>query len=230
MKKTQPPAVPTPRAALRDDVQLAANRCPYCHERVEVDAADWTSCRTCQARHHEACCDEAGVCSSCGAGERLVADRGRGGALLGGVGALLSVVGVQVGAYVNPLHMLRYSGVFGLITVLLGAWLLVRSLRQVARRASERAFARTAAYALALLGLGLLGSVIGAFSVKSVIEASPVSPTPEQLAEGAAQMWATVQLAGVCALPSFALCALGSLRARARRGRPATPPQSAPGA
>ncbi|MDF1662358.1 MAG: hypothetical protein P1V97_11340 [Planctomycetota bacterium] len=49
----------------RDDVHLSANRCPYCHENVEISALDWVSCRSCQARHHKDCWSELGCCGSC---------------------------------------------------------------------------------------------------------------------------------------------------------------------
>lgn len=60
--------------APRDDVRVLANRCPYCHEAVRVDADRWVSCRDCQGRHHEDCWDEAAACSACGGAVRLIAD------------------------------------------------------------------------------------------------------------------------------------------------------------
>lgn len=50
----------------RDDVHVASNRCPFCHEHVEIETDEWVSCRSCQARHHEACWTESGACASCG--------------------------------------------------------------------------------------------------------------------------------------------------------------------
>lgn len=49
----------------RDDVHLSANRCPYCHENVQISALDWVACRSCQARHHKDCWSELGCCGSC---------------------------------------------------------------------------------------------------------------------------------------------------------------------
>lgn len=56
----------------RDDVRVLANRCPFCHEQVEVDGDHWVSCRSCQARHHGPCWAEAGRCAACGDERRLV--------------------------------------------------------------------------------------------------------------------------------------------------------------
>lgn len=58
----------------RDDVHLSANRCPYCHENVQISASDWVSCRSCQARHHQACWTELQRCGSCGE-ERFLSDQ-----------------------------------------------------------------------------------------------------------------------------------------------------------
>lgn len=44
---------------------LATNRCPFCHEDVRVKETNWVSCRSCQARHHQACWAESGQCASC---------------------------------------------------------------------------------------------------------------------------------------------------------------------
>ncbi|MEZ6189335.1 MAG: RING finger protein [Planctomycetota bacterium] len=65
------PAEP-PRDVARDDVAVAANRCPYCHTAVTAGDADGVACKGCLARHHQSCWDEAGRCSACGAEEALV--------------------------------------------------------------------------------------------------------------------------------------------------------------
>ena len=57
----------------RDDVVVAANRCPYCHSDVDAEADDGVACKGCLARHHKSCWDEAGVCSACGGTQALVA-------------------------------------------------------------------------------------------------------------------------------------------------------------
>lgn len=58
-----------PEAVADLDVVVAANRCPFC--RDDVAATESVACVTCLTRHHRECWDEAGVCSSCGGGERL---------------------------------------------------------------------------------------------------------------------------------------------------------------
>lgn len=65
--------------AARDDVKVDASplRCPYCHEGVDTSAPEWVACSGCLARHHGACWDERGSCSSCGGAKRLVADERR---------------------------------------------------------------------------------------------------------------------------------------------------------
>lgn len=52
-------------------VEASPVRCPFCHEGVRVEDADWVACAHCLARHHDACWGEAGRCGACGAGERL---------------------------------------------------------------------------------------------------------------------------------------------------------------
>ncbi|MEZ0228462.1 MAG: hypothetical protein ACAI25_07535 [Planctomycetota bacterium] len=70
----EPAAEAAPRADVpRTDVKVAASlvRCPYCHSDVAPDAAGWVACEKCLARHHTACWDEGGRCSTCGATARL---------------------------------------------------------------------------------------------------------------------------------------------------------------
>jgi hypothetical protein len=57
---------PDPRHVDRDDVRVATNRCPYCHDDVAVHHDDWVACWTCQARHHRACWQESARCGACG--------------------------------------------------------------------------------------------------------------------------------------------------------------------
>jgi len=61
------------RDVARDDVVVAANRCPYCHSDVDAEADDGVACKGCLARHHQSCWDEAGKCSACGGEQALVA-------------------------------------------------------------------------------------------------------------------------------------------------------------
>ena len=61
------PTLPAPALpAERSDVRVAANRCPFCHEDVQLETSEWVACRSCQARHHRDCWSEAGACGSCG--------------------------------------------------------------------------------------------------------------------------------------------------------------------
>ena len=57
----------------RDDVKIKSNRCPFCHEDIQIEGSDWVACRSCQGRHHQACWEELGGCGSCGE-KRFVAD------------------------------------------------------------------------------------------------------------------------------------------------------------
>lgn len=71
------PASPTRR---RDDVQVVAMRCPFCHEDVHPEAhavGACVACERCLARHHEACWDEARRCGACGGRRRLRRPRAR---------------------------------------------------------------------------------------------------------------------------------------------------------
>jgi hypothetical protein len=65
-------AVPV-RDAPAPEVTLAASRirCPYCHASVAADGDDWVACRSCLARHHQACWRESPRCASCGQGAYL---------------------------------------------------------------------------------------------------------------------------------------------------------------
>lgn len=51
-------------------VALCAHRCPYCHTSASA-TREAVACQRCLARHHGACWDEAGCCSSCGSAEPL---------------------------------------------------------------------------------------------------------------------------------------------------------------
>jgi hypothetical protein len=57
----------------RDDVKIKSNRCPFCHEDIQIEGSDWVACRSCQGRHHQACWEELGGCGSCRE-KRFVAD------------------------------------------------------------------------------------------------------------------------------------------------------------
>ncbi len=60
----------------KHEVKVGASpvRCPFCHEHVAPGDPALVACGGCLARHHDACWDERGACSSCGAVQRLVAD------------------------------------------------------------------------------------------------------------------------------------------------------------
>lgn len=58
----------------RQDLQLRGSptRCPFCHDDVALDEANWVACAGCLARHHASCWNEHGCCGSCGSTETLV--------------------------------------------------------------------------------------------------------------------------------------------------------------
>jgi hypothetical protein len=59
----------------RDDVRLAVNRCPFCHEDVAVSDPEAVVCRQCLARQHGGCWSEAKACGACRGTEALVAKK-----------------------------------------------------------------------------------------------------------------------------------------------------------
>jgi hypothetical protein len=61
--KEQPRSDERDEPVERDDVHVAANRCPFCHE--DVEAAESVVCRECLARHHSSCWSESEQCSAC---------------------------------------------------------------------------------------------------------------------------------------------------------------------
>jgi hypothetical protein len=73
MEHEKKPAPPPIQNTERDDVHVGTNRCPFCHDDIQVEGQDWVSCRSCQARHHQACWKESGACGSCGEA-RFLAD------------------------------------------------------------------------------------------------------------------------------------------------------------
>ncbi|MBL4844206.1 MAG: hypothetical protein JKY65_01660 [Planctomycetes bacterium] len=65
MKFKDRPVEPAREVPERDDVHVASNRCPFCHEDVTPDES--VACQGCLARHHRECWTESGAaCSSCG--------------------------------------------------------------------------------------------------------------------------------------------------------------------
>ncbi|MEZ6189436.1 MAG: hypothetical protein R3F62_31100 [Planctomycetota bacterium] len=42
------------------------NRCPYCHDGIEIEAEGWLACGRCLSRHHPGCWSEGEGCASCG--------------------------------------------------------------------------------------------------------------------------------------------------------------------
>lgn len=138
--KGPPQGDPGSEPVERDDVRLAANRCPYCHDDVPRQLG--VACQVCLARHHPDCWEEGGACAACSATERLVREessttRGRGvsrqitqsyAALAAGflVSAPIAF-GLEVGA------SLGVAGVFLLISTL---WLVTLAGRPRARRST----------------------------------------------------------------------------------------------
>ncbi len=67
--KERPPSTPGQEPAERDDVRVATNRCPFCHDEVEAPSS--VVCEGCLARHHGSCWEELGCCGSCRGEQRL---------------------------------------------------------------------------------------------------------------------------------------------------------------
>lgn len=55
----------SPEPIERDDVHVAAIRCPFCHEDISGDGLKH-GCPKCMAWHHQACWQESDGCSACG--------------------------------------------------------------------------------------------------------------------------------------------------------------------
>lgn len=45
--------------------QAGPQRCPFCHEAIDLEADKWLACEACLARHHADCWKEHGQCSAC---------------------------------------------------------------------------------------------------------------------------------------------------------------------
>jgi hypothetical protein len=71
VEKERPEPRPRPEPD-RDDVRVAVNRCPFCHEDVAAGDATAVVCRACLARHHGGCWSEGGRCGACGGKDALV--------------------------------------------------------------------------------------------------------------------------------------------------------------
>lgn len=212
-------AAPPPAYAEREDVQLAVNRCPFCHDRIEVDAPGWTSCRSCQARHHDACWGERPGCSSCGGLHRLVpAEPRRRGALRCGVGIVGGLTALAVGTTPAPLELLEQSGALGALGILVALVLLVRVLRDLRAGADTARFERHAGWAYLIWGVGALNLLLGVVLVWSVMTSR--GAPPEAVASAGQELLAGVKLAAFSALPVFLACALGLRQARARESPP----------
>ena len=66
MKFKEGPRAPDPEPVERDDVHVATNRCPYCHDNI-VQGEVRLGCPHCMAWSHKACWEEGDAqCSSCG--------------------------------------------------------------------------------------------------------------------------------------------------------------------
>jgi hypothetical protein len=84
--------------------KLASNRsrCPYCHEEVRVERADWVACEGCLARHHRACWSERGSCAACHSQGALDRGRARRRLALGLAGLALVGLGALGGVALRP--------------------------------------------------------------------------------------------------------------------------------
>jgi hypothetical protein len=74
------------------------SRCPYCHEEVRAERADWVACEGCLARHHTSCWHERGSCASCHA--RGALRRGRSLRARGLVAVALLAVAAVTGGFI----------------------------------------------------------------------------------------------------------------------------------
>ena len=61
-----------PPETIQQRPRSGATRCPYCHDECGASQSA-CACADCLSRHHVACWDEAGRCSSCGSTNRLQA-------------------------------------------------------------------------------------------------------------------------------------------------------------
>lgn len=116
----------------------------------------------------------------------------------------------------NILTLLKYSGAPGLLIVVFGALLLFKLVGTVFREDSPSLVPYVVG-AGALLGIGLLGTGLGLYSIQQTIAASPTAPTPAQLASGRMQAFTTTLLGGGAAT---LILALAGLIGFARRRRP----------
>ena len=211
----------------RDDVRVATNRCPFCHESVEKEGDAWVACRSCQARHHRGCWDEAENCSSCGSNERSVLEGlsqpvsrssltvGR---TLAAAGLGLSLLGALApAASSDPGQLLKHGGLFSLIACVLGVWLTARSVRELLKADARRALLATTGLAFLPLVAGLVGTAWGFAGAWEVVAHSPVSPDQEMMLDGGRQAWSSVKLGSFASLPVFFFCLLGLLFKRGPR-------------
>jgi hypothetical protein len=119
--KERPTPNDEPEPVERDDVRLAANRCPFCHDDVEKAAS--VACQGCLARHHASCWTESRACSACGCEVSLQAATATGDARRPGWVVTLCQV-LFVAAVGGGLSLINSDPGAALILVLLGAALV----------------------------------------------------------------------------------------------------------
>ena len=60
-----PPAAPGESEKGSPKLLSTLSRCPYCHDEIRSERADWVACEGCLARHHRSCWSEHGSCATC---------------------------------------------------------------------------------------------------------------------------------------------------------------------
>lgn len=108
----------------------------------------------------------------------------------------------------TPGTVLRYGGIFGMLSVLLLLAALIAVIVAFSSK-TRRLVASVVALLGAVLQMGVLslGAYLGYLSVLNTIENSPTAPTPAELASGAQQILDSTALPGTAGF-ALGLCAL----------------------
>lgn len=125
-------------------VEIAHERCPFCHEEVRREEPAKTACGACMAWHHAACADEHGACAACGAAvgmpgavrpaeARADAAYGRLFAVFSRLATLLGVVaGCALGWTIGDADLAAALVLMGAVAGLIGSHLVARRVTGVA--------------------------------------------------------------------------------------------------